>query len=197
MPKVISEEEKHLTKKALQQAGIALIKSKGLRNVTVDDIAKSVGIAKGSFYFYYKTKETLLYETLKISEKKIFDTMMNFSFDANDFKGSVRKALYNVYLAPDSLALYVKAEDIEHFMRKVPAEIREQEHEKSQNYLAQAGELFKIKEEDLGILAYLMNALQYLASTEHDYGQKNKQRSLEILVCAIADFLSENAAKKN
>jgi TetR/AcrR family acrAB operon transcriptional repressor len=61
MPKVISDEERELTRQALRRASIALIKSKGLRSVTVDQIAKTAGIAKGSFYFYYKTKEELLY----------------------------------------------------------------------------------------------------------------------------------------
>lgn len=196
MPKVISEDEKRLTKKALQQAGIALTKSKGLRNVTVDDITKSVGMAKGSFYLYYKTREEFLYETLKISEKKIFDAMMNLNLDTGDFRESVRTALRDIYLAPDSLALYAKTEDIEHLMRKVSAETREQEQELSQNYLVQAGKLFNIQNEDLGILAYLMNALQYVASSGQDFGEKNKQRSLEILVCAIADFLSDNLAKR-
>lgn len=196
MPRILTEEEKDLTQKALQQAAIALIKSKGLRCVTVDDLVKRVGLAKGSFYFYYKTKEALLYEALKISEKKMFDALMGFRFDPETYKESVKKALHEIYLADDSLALYVKTEDIAHFMRKVPAEIREQEQEKSQNLLAQAGDLFSIDEESQGTLAYLMNALQFLASSEQDYGKKNRQQSMEILVDAIADFLCNPITKK-
>ena len=196
MPKIISEEEKRLTKQALQQASIALIKSKGLRRVTVSDITKAVGMAKGSFYSYFHTKEELLYEAIKISERKGFETVMNLGFDAGDFREHIERALFDIYLAPDSLALYLPPEDMEHLLRKLPAELREQEHVKTQNNLARAGELFGLPEEDWGTLAYLMDALQELASSEQDYGSRNRQQGLEILVRAIADFLNEKATKK-
>jgi len=196
MPKIISEEEKRLTKQALQQASIALIKSKGLRRVTVSDITKAAGMAKGSFYSYFHTKEELLYEAIKISERKGFETVMNLGFDAGDFREHIERALFDIYLAPDSLALYLPPEDMEHLLRKLPAELREQEHVKTQNNLARAGELFGLPEEDWGTLAYLMDALQELASSEQDYGSRNRQQGLEILVRAIADFLNEKATKK-
>ena len=196
MPKIISEEEKRLTKQALQQASVALIKRKGLRHVTVADITKVAGMAKGSFYSYYQTKEELLYETIKIAERKGFETAMRFRFDEENFRGDIERALFDIYLAPDSLALYLTPEDMEYLMRKLPTEIRGKEQNKIQNNLAQAGEFFGLPEEDWGTLAYLMDALQKLASSEQDYGKKNRQQGLEILVRTIADFLNEKATKK-
>ena len=196
MPKIIREEEKNLTRQALLQASIKLIQSKGLRHVTVADLTKATGMAKGSFYAYYQTKEELLYEAIKIAERKGFETAMQLRFDVGDFRENIERALFDIYLAPDSLALYLPPEDLEHLMRKLPAEIREQELKKSQNNLAQAGALFGLPEEDWGTLAYLMDALQELASYKQDYGQKNRQQSLEILVRAIAAFLDEKSTRK-
>ncbi|MCL2843550.1 MAG: TetR/AcrR family transcriptional regulator [Oscillospiraceae bacterium] len=196
MPKLISEDEKRLTKQALEQATIALIQRKGLRHVTVADITKAVGMAKGSFYFYFQTKEALLYEAIKHAERKGFETAMGLRFDEGNVREQVERALFDIYLAPDSLALYLKPEDMEYLMRKLPAEMREQEQHKIQHNLAQAGALFGLPEEDWGTLAYLMDALQELASSAQDYGNKNRQRGLEILVRAIAEFLDEKAIKK-
>jgi len=196
MPKIISDEEKKLTKEALQRASIELIKSKGLRHVTVSDLTKNAGMAKGSFYAYYPTKEEALYEAIKISEQKGFEVAMNLNFEVGDFRENVEKALFDIYLAPDSLALYLPPEDFEHLLRKLPAEIREQEKAKSQNNFKQASELFGLQDDDMGTLAYLMDALQEVASLEQDYGKNSKQKSLEILVRAIADFLAEKSTRK-
>ena len=196
MPRIVSEEERQLTKQALHQACIALIKSKGLWNVTVADITKAAGMAKGSFYFYYQTKEELLYEVIKISSHKMLDRMMSLRFDAENFKEDVESILFDIYLAPDSLVLYIKPMDMEYLLRKSPAEIREQESERSQNSLAQVGEFFGLQVEDRGTVDYLMDALWMVASHEEDYGKNSRQQSLEILVYAIADFINEKSTKK-
>ena len=196
MPRIISDEEKELTKQALQQASVALIKSKGLRHVTVSDITNATGMAKGSFYFHYQTKEELLYEVIEISVSRMFDIIMNFQFDAENIKGSIEKVLFDIYLAPDSVALYLKPTDLEHLWRKSSAEIRERVNAGSLRRLKHVGEFFGLSEEDRGTLSYLMDALWMLASYEEDYGSVSRRQSLEILVRAIAEFLSEKSVKK-
>lgn len=68
MPKIISEAEKQLTQDSIYEAGIALIRKKGMKHVTVDDIVNAVGIGKGSFYSYYPSIEELLYNIMKRAE---------------------------------------------------------------------------------------------------------------------------------
>jgi len=160
-------------------------KNKGLRHVTVADLTKATGMAKGSFYSYYQTKEELLYAAIKIAERKGFEAAMSLRLDEGDFRENIKRALFDIYLASDSLALYLKPEDMEYLMRKLPAEIREQEQSKVENNLAQAGTFFWLPEKEWGTLAYLMDALQELASSEQDYGKQNRQQGLEILVHAI------------
>ncbi|MCL2197983.1 MAG: TetR/AcrR family transcriptional regulator [Defluviitaleaceae bacterium] len=196
MPKAISNDERETTKNAFRQASITLIKNKGLRRLTVDDLTKSVGIAKGSFYFYFQSKEELLYETISQSERKTFETMMNLSYSAENFRENVERMLFDVYLAPDSIALYLKSEDMHYLMRKLPAKTREQEKLKSHNNLAQVGELFGLSEEDGGTLAYLTDSLRELATSEQDYGNKSRQQGLKILVRGIADFLNEKSTTR-
>ena len=69
MPKIISNREKEMILDAIYQSTIKLIKEKGLRSVTVDEITQNVNIAKGSFYKYYLTKEECLYQVIKRSER--------------------------------------------------------------------------------------------------------------------------------
>lgn len=46
----------------LLRCAIALFAEKGLNNVSVEDITKGTGLAKGTFYLYFKNREALLGE---------------------------------------------------------------------------------------------------------------------------------------
>jgi len=197
MPKALSQEERELSKQSLKRVGLTLIKSKGLRHVTVDDITKAAGIAKGSFYLHYQSKEELLYEVFHNSEKKVFEAIFNFNNNSEDFRGKIEKALYDIYLAPDSIALYIQPEDIEYIRRKFPSEIQKIDKERRQSNFARTMVLFGLSETDMGTLAYLMDGLQYIATRPFEYRETSHQQSLSICVRAIAEFVNEKATKKH
>ncbi|MBQ7409298.1 MAG: TetR/AcrR family transcriptional regulator, partial [Alphaproteobacteria bacterium] len=45
------------TRKKLLKTGQKLIMRKGLSNISVEDITNAAGVAKGTFYTYFKRKE--------------------------------------------------------------------------------------------------------------------------------------------
>ena len=50
------------TKRKLISAGLELIKEKGFDAINVEDITKRAGVAKGTFYVYFKRKEDIVME---------------------------------------------------------------------------------------------------------------------------------------
>ena len=56
----LREKKKIETKNRIFEVSGRLFKEKGFENTTVDEIAKEAGIAKGTFFNYFPTKETLL-----------------------------------------------------------------------------------------------------------------------------------------
>lgn len=53
-------EKKKLKLEKLYEAAYNLLNSNGVRNTIVDDIAKKAGVAKGTFYLYFKDKDDLI-----------------------------------------------------------------------------------------------------------------------------------------
>ncbi|HMK45036.1 MAG TPA: TetR/AcrR family transcriptional regulator [Methanocella sp.] len=51
--------EKGERRKIILDAALKLFSSKGYENVTMDDVARETGLAKGTLYLYFKNKETL------------------------------------------------------------------------------------------------------------------------------------------
>lgn len=62
MPTAFTDEELEHIRSALIQAGIRLSKEFGLQKMSVEKLTAAVGIAKGSFYMFFGSKEDFILE---------------------------------------------------------------------------------------------------------------------------------------
>jgi AcrR family transcriptional regulator len=67
----------NLNKKKIIDIAIELISQKGIKGTSLADIAKNVGISKGTLYYYYSSKNDLIYD---ITESHM-DLLTNRLFD--------------------------------------------------------------------------------------------------------------------
>lgn len=59
-PRALTEQEKELQRQKLMDKARELATAHGIRKMSVDDVVKAAGMAKGSFYHYFTSKEDLL-----------------------------------------------------------------------------------------------------------------------------------------
>ena len=82
MARHFSENEKQLIKKRLLVEGKELFENCGIRKTSVDKIVEKVGIAKGSFYNFYASKESMVFDLIMDMEIKMhkdeMDTLHEF-----------------------------------------------------------------------------------------------------------------------
>jgi len=191
MPRKVTEQEKEYIREIIVKKGLMLIREKGIRHVTVDDIVRSVGIGKGSFYSYYSSKEEMLYEIIKQEEQRMIDVSLSYDFESGNFKDVIKMCLNDIYLAPDSIALYITPADFEYLLSRLPDKRNEWLNAKPQNNYSIIAQHLGIDStgQSFGVIAYLLDALQYTASRNTDYGKDNRQNALQLMVDAIAEFL--------
>lgn len=65
MPRAFSEGEQQLIRSRLLAAGKRLVAERGIRGVVVEELAREAGIAKGSFYAFYPSREDLILSVLE------------------------------------------------------------------------------------------------------------------------------------
>ncbi|AJS58737.1 TetR/AcrR family transcriptional regulator [Paenibacillus sp. IHBB 10380] len=195
MPKIVTEHEKEMVREAMYTKGIELIRKKGVKRVTVEDITNATNIGKGSFYSYYNSKEELLYTIIKKSENRMFEKVESVLSEKIKLKERLIKALKEIYLAADSIVLYVSPSDIEYLLRKLPDEAADWEALKSNDYFSRTLSLCGIDESgcEIDVLAYLMNALHFMGSTDMPFGERGREKALDILVHSIADYMAGGA----
>jgi len=58
MARIINKEEKRLD---IARSSIELFANKGIAQTSIDEIAKSAGVAKGTIYLYFKNKEEIVF----------------------------------------------------------------------------------------------------------------------------------------
>ena len=56
----IFKQQRENVRVSIQESAISLFRQKGYENVTIDEITKNVGIAKGTFYNFYSAKFDIL-----------------------------------------------------------------------------------------------------------------------------------------
>ena len=82
----------------LLDAGLAVFREQGMRTATVEDVTTRAGVAKGTFYLYFKTKEELgaalrerfAFEMLQAAEK------MLAGLEADDWAGRAEALVRSV-----------------------------------------------------------------------------------------------------
>jgi|GEM_PF-798902 len=192
MPKIISEHEREQTRKAIIESTKQLIcMNNGIKNITVDDIANSVGIGKGSFYSYYNSKEECLYSVIKKWESELFEQFEIIMEGKKSQREKIITFLRESYLSENSLNRYISPTDTEVLLRKLPSAFSEAEKEKSNNYIANFMKSFNLDIVQMEALGALLDCIGYVFSYTA-ISKQGKNEALDTLIETIVGYIETN-----
>lgn len=122
MPQIFDRIGRETVRQQLLEAGFALIKQYGLKKTSVGDVAKAAGIATGTFYNFFPSKEEFVYQI--VVHKR---TIMKSYFDELTSGGKIdrdgfRQYLLKVYLSDNSVFDYMNDSEIAMLNARWPAE---------------------------------------------------------------------------
>jgi TetR/AcrR family transcriptional regulator, repressor for uid operon len=95
MPKVVAEYRTHAQERIVDAAQ-AVIRRKGFRTTTVEDIAKEIGVSKGAIYLYFRTKGELLSAIQERSREQVM-AKWNRLLDGGDVAEGIADSLEEVF----------------------------------------------------------------------------------------------------
>lgn len=189
MPKIVSENERRFIKESIHGKTIQLIKEKGVRAVTVDDIASAVGIGKGSFYTYYPSKEAWLYEVIHRCEMEAFEKITEVAQALQTNPEKAAGILKEIYTAEDSLMAYYGQNDVEMLLRRLPAKYHERTQQKGENNFHTALKLLGLQHHQVEVAAVLIDCLGHAASSR-EYSRFGKNEAINIMIDAMVDYIT-------
>ncbi|MFQ9922996.1 MAG: TetR/AcrR family transcriptional regulator [Beduini sp.] len=185
MPKGFSEEEKKRVKQKLFNECKACWQKFGYKKTSIDMLCQNIGIAKGSFYHFYETKEALFYEVIVQIQENLYQTVES-RLEQDQSKYGVATALKEIY------AEYVthpfmydnKSPDFLSFINKLSDNQRQQLNENSY-----VGTKFMLNKPFLKLKIEENLAISILSATLNTIVQKDEMLSEPE---AVFDFMIDH-----
>ena len=110
MGKAFSEEEKENIKEAIMETALELFHDNGTKSLSISVLTKRVGIAQGSFYNFWKDKDSLIIDLAAYrSRQKLKALEEKFSSSLDDPIGFLTEVIYKYSL---DLMIKIKTQPI-------------------------------------------------------------------------------------
>ncbi len=152
MPRALTETERETIRARVVEAGRELFARYGLKKTTVEELAHAAGVAKGTFYLIFPSKETLYGQVLFQEITRMTARLVERSFQATD---DMREAL--VRFQEEVVAL-IESDEI---VRALAADPRELAH-----FLAGHPDLQEYQARAMEALAPLFGRIQKAQQAE-------------------------------
>ena len=116
------------TRDLILEEALKLFSEKGIKETTVRDIAKAVGITEGAIYRHFDSKDQIVYELFGLHSERLYTTLKE-SIDGSEdmeakFKGAIRTFLDFAFKNPEAFRYmnifhYLRGREVKRF-KKIP-----------------------------------------------------------------------------
>ena len=195
MPKGFTEYEKEIINAALLREGKTLFSTFGLKKTSIHDLTRAVGIAQGSFYNFYQSKEELYFEILELEEKKIkqqfqYQEIKSGADPKTSIKNLLIQTLELIEKSPFFRQLYVD-NSMEAIVRKLPKHRLEEHFKKDSNVLLPIIQKWQqegiILNKNPEVISGLLRSLFVLTLHKKEIGESVYTETMELLIELIVD----------
>lgn len=190
MPKIFSDKDRDSIRKTLIQLGLDTVEQKGYRSTSVEEIARNAGIAKGTFYNFFLSKEHFYFEAmLFIRDTRRQKLLEFFSVPEKINKESTAEFLVN-YLQEKNIHHYFTNEELALIFRKIP----EQKVQSNKDSIAFAATLLKklriinphINNE---VVVNMLNITADFAADKSHLSIGSKDETIQLMSHALAEYI--------
>ncbi|WP_197260086.1 TetR/AcrR family transcriptional regulator [Paenibacillus dendritiformis] len=113
MPNIFDKETRERIRMKLLENGFERIKAYGLSKSSIEDIAKSAGIAKGTFYSFFKSKDEFVLELVQYERSKMKQKLQNLIAEKGCLdKEGVRRYLEHLVYGDHNVFAYLSADEL-------------------------------------------------------------------------------------
>lgn len=202
MPRKFDDKEKEIIIKSLVKSGTELFSKYGLQKTSINDLTSAVGIAQGSFYNFFDSKEELYFKILETEEKKIEDEMKETILSTKTAKEAIQLTINEsstLFERTPLLRRIYESNDYEIMVRKLPVEKLEK-HQKADTQLV-INTIMKVKQENETIstspeiISGILRGITLLNLHREEIGAEIYPSVVEILAEVVAEGLVKKSDK--
>jgi AcrR family transcriptional regulator len=124
MPKIFSDAKRQEIRDLLLDTGLELVRQYGVKKLSIEELTKRVGIAQGTFYNFFPSKEVLILAIAQRHQAGV-DACVSRIVESKGFLGrDDLRALYDELMLrdEDNIFRYLTREDVQQLATRLPKE---------------------------------------------------------------------------
>ncbi len=191
MPKSYSDQEREYIIQRLKEEAAKCLAQYGVRRTTVDELVKRVGIPKGTFYLFYKSKELLLFEVIQDQHEAINNELADAlsKVAVRDLSAdTLSDLIFEFFKKTDEMPILklLDTDEVELLVRKLPREVVEAHFQDDTDTIEQMLSMFPIKKNlNVKVVSAAFHAVYCATLHKAEIGEENYDEALRLLIYGI------------
>jgi len=194
MPKKFTDQERDWIRGKLLKEARDSFETMGLRKTSIEELTRAAGIAQGSFYMFFGSKEELYFELIQEEEKRIRKSILELfpPGETCSKEGMKRFLLHSFRMMEESplLRQMMSQGEMEQLFRKLPPSLLEHNFTEDQDALRPVIAAWQLE----GILAdvapetivSMIRSLMLLTLHKNEIGEEHFTATIDLLVEVLA-----------
>lgn len=195
MPKIFNENDKNLIRENLIKFGLEALESNGYKAASIEKVANQAGIAKGTFYNFFQSKEQFFYEVmLSIRDKNRNDFYEFLSTNSKIDKECMKKFLFERYAKKKNIYHYFTSDEFNIIFRKTTDRLSLTNIDSinfSDKLLADIPNVNPRLNNE--VVVNMINIIGRFAADKDLVSVESREETIEILANALACYIFEEA----
>lgn len=197
MPRGFNQKEQAEIRATLRAAGLKLFSAHGVSKTSIDELTAGAGIAKGSFYKFYKSKELLYFELLEDAQERIRRPLLNTSGKTRATFEKRLRELFDAICQDPLIQIMGRKSEYIAIRQKTPPQVLSAHEIRDQEFLDDLIERWNIrpKSPKRDIVAARITLLMMLSLQKEFFGARLFPHAVDTAVSAISDCLFDEPLK--
>ncbi|MCR5321708.1 MAG: TetR/AcrR family transcriptional regulator [Lachnospiraceae bacterium] len=198
--RVFTDEQRDELRTIMLEAGFPLIREYGVTHTTISKITAAAGIAKGTFYHFWKNKEEYLAELIRYHRKKMLPQLIGEDVLMGKRKlGKEDTRIYFRHLVDKEKSIYANMtlEDEAKLMQKT-SDFAPDEEKESSIAVHLLGMLDDVRPDvDLLLLANMTKILVLTAEAKDELHESAYEKTIDTIIDGILNLIFQKGCVKN
>lgn len=195
MSRGFNENQKKFIRNALINQGKILFSQYGFQKTNILEITKSVGIAQGTFYNFFDSKEELYFVILELEEERIKNQLIQVDiFKDHEPKKAIKRMLQELIKTVETNPLIRElyfGNNMKKMMKKLPTETLDTHIQNDASTLKPLVELWKsegiILKKSPEIIAGILRSLFVLTLNQKEIGEEVYEETINLFIDLIVE----------
>ena len=192
MPQIFDKMGRDRVRIQLLDTGFELIRQHGMKKTSVSEIAKKTGIATGTFYNFFPSKEEFIYQLVVYKRQSVKAAFEELTAEGKADREKFRQYLCRIYLEDNDVFQYLSDEEVDILRSRWKEEYWKNEKNDEQTSKWILGCLLGLKPNvNWKVFANFTKSISLIRHGKDKMYEEEYEATIEILIDAIIDYLFE------